>query len=222
MSEIIDLRPSMKKRLMFDHPLFDDADDYKVPRDQVADRVALYLENRAPHRRDELILGFMWLAKDLVARFRAHWPEVRPMTDDLCSEALAAVTVFFDELQSGEQIFNKLQGRIRRALREYINNNRSAFSSSHKTNERREKNDQPLEYNFAIEHNDELNGELVTDPLLVDILDEVEHLSDIDQEEMRDLVLQFLEQNHNISESELSDEERESLEKLTQLVRNLK
>lgn len=77
-----------------------------------------------------------------------------------------------------------------------------------------------MEYNVASEVNDELMGGEVNDPFLVDVLDSIEALTEVDAEEMRDLVIKFLKQNHNISEEELTDEERSSLEKLTQLVRN--
>jgi DNA-directed RNA polymerase specialized sigma subunit len=223
---IISLSPSMKRRLDFDHPLLDHIPEGEAGRlndNYIELLLAEYTKTRGQAERDELIMGFLWLVKDMVCRFRAHWKETQRMTDDLVSVGVEALTEFvnnYEEPTTALKFFGGCQQFLHSRMRGYINDNRSTFSASKTTNQRRQKKDEPLEYNYAAELNEELAGMDVNDPLLVDIMDSIEAMNDIDAEEMRDLVLQFLDQQHNISEEELSDEERATIEKVTQLVRN--
>lgn len=224
---IISLRPEMLNRLEFDHEFFDNVDDYKLPIEEQEGILESYILTRDKELRDQLVLGFLWVAKDFVCRFRAHFPSTIPMTDDLCSVGMEALVDFFEDKKSKlaspvdvELVFNRIRQFIHSRMRDYINDNRSMFSACTRTNRYREQAGEPTEYNFTAELSEELTGMEVNDPLIVDILDTIEAMNDIDAEEMRDLVLGFLEQNHNISEEELTDDERRSLEKLTELVRN--
>ena len=55
----------------------------------------------------------------------------------------------------------------------------------------------------------------------VDILDSLERLRGSDKEEMDTLIKMFLVQNHNIDEASLSEDEREAIERLSEIVVNL-
>ena len=107
-------------------------------------------------------------------------------------------------------------------MRAYINDNRSLFAASFSTNWRRHVSDEPLAYNVASPLNDELVGEEPMTAYLVDVLDAIEALDMVDSEEMRDLVCHFLKEDHGISEAQLTDEEQDTLKKLTNYMRNLK
>lgn len=223
---IISLSPSMKRRLPFDHEFMDEVGKgvYDLTPEQVAEVATRYSQHKSKDDQYILTMSHMWLVRDFVCRFRGHFPETHPMTDDLVSVGIEALTEFvaqkFESFNTQQKFFTTLQGFIYERMRAYINDNRSAFSASLKTNKRRQNSDEPLEYCFAAEVNDDLMGGESNDPFLVDILDSIEQLNDVDTEEMRDLVYQFLKQNHNISEEELTDAEREALEKLTTYVRN--
>lgn len=222
---IISLNSAMKRKLPFDHDFMDEVGKgiYDLTPEQIVPILNRYIETRTEDDKYILTMCHMWLVRDLVCRFRAHFAETIPMTDDLVSVGIEAVA---DKLEkklrpmSQQNFFEELQSFIHNRMRDYINNNRSAFGASTRTNRYRQEAGEPLEYNVASEVNDELMGGEVNDPFLVDVLDSIEALTEVDAEEMRDLVIKFLKQNHNISEEELTDEERSSLEKLTQLVRN--
>lgn len=224
---IISLGPSMKRRLPFDHEFMDEVGKgvYDLTPEQLVPVLQMFVNTKSEDDRYILIMSHMWLVRDLVCRFRAHFPETQPMTDDLVSVGIEAVHDFFDTLEqfkNQQQVFERLQAFTQQRMRDYINDNRCTFGASRDTNNRRLRDGKPLEYNFATEVNDELMGGEVNDPYLIDVLDSIEALNDVDAEEMRDLVFHFLKQNHNISEEELTAEEREALERLTEYVRSTK
>lgn len=222
-SSIISLKPSMKKRLDFDHELMDEVGYYKLSKEQTQPIIERYLESRSPDDAYILGMSYLWVVKDLVCRYRAHWPQVLYMTDDLVSVGMSALFEFVDgyKEEPKERIFySKMLRQVEGRLRDYINDNRSAFGASRESNARRERTDKPLEYNYARELHEEITGGDIDDPYFVDILDAIESLNTVDAEEMRELVLKFLDQNHHISEDELTPEEQVALEKLTDLVRN--
>jgi hypothetical protein len=168
--------------------------------------------------RDELILGHLWMVKDMVSRFRAHWPEARRFTDDLVSVGMEAMTEFFT---GNEYDFNKLNYFMHNRMRDFVNYNRSTFSASTKTNERREAANRPLEYNYAGQIIDDITGEDDYHVSYVDILDAVERLAEVDQEDMHTLILHFLNRNHEIDEASLTDDEKAAIARLSEIVRSL-
>lgn len=230
---LISLKTTMKRCVPFEHEFMDEVGKgfYDLTPEQIVPVLERYLETRTEDDKYVLTMSHMWLVRDLVGRFRAHFPEMIPMTDDVVSVGIEAVSEFLMGLDeklcekiegkpTQQQFFSKLQAFIHERMRAYINDNRSAFGACFSTNWQRQKSDEPLEYGFAAEVSDEIMGSEVNDPYLVDVLDAIEQLNDVDAEEMRDLVLHFLKQNHNIDEEELSAEERSSLERLTEFVRN--
>jgi len=212
---VISLSPSMKKRLSFDHPVMDLSE--KMEPEQGEALIVRFLENKTKEVADQIIMGYLWVAKDLVSRFRAHWPQVIYMTDDLAGEAMTALSTFvwdLEEFTTEKKFFNTLQASTHNHLRDYINKNRSAFSASTRTNFNRQKAEQELEYNYAAEYSDDLNGETDYHPAFIDIMDEIEQLQDVDQERMRDLIYQCLSQDHQINEEELTQDEKDFIERL--------
>lgn len=220
---IISLTPSMQNRLNFDHELLDHVDDWKLEKEETEPVALRYLETGSKEDRDALIMGYLWLAKDLVCRYRAHWPETICLTDDLASEAILVLTEIVEDLKTWtnqQEFFNYCQWYICQRLRDYINDNRSICAASRATNWRRLQENQPLEYNFACEFNDELYGVNMDSSYLVDVRDAIEALGDADLEEIRDRVLYYLDAEHGISEKDLSREERASLRKLVEYLRS--
>lgn len=204
MSEIISLSPTMQRRMGFNHYLMDQADKK---------------EAKDCKTEDEMITGHIWMVKDMVSRFRAHWPETRRLTDDLVSVGLEALTEFFRDDNLFD--FNRVNSFIHDRMRDYINDNRSAFGASRAVNYRRQQKGEPLEYHFTIQLNDELVGEDDYSTKYVDILDAVERLAETDREDMHTLILHFLNHNHKIDEASLSNEERAAVERLSEIGRDL-
>ncbi len=209
MNQVISLSPTMTKRMGFEHDLLDTADTYKMTMAEIGTN------------KDRFILGHMWLVKDLVSRFRAHWPETRRMTDDLCSTGLEALTEYANNNLPALWAYNPVQAFLHGRMRDYINDNRSTFSASRATNQRREQDDAPLEYNFALTLNESLVQEDDYSPSYVDILDAIETLAETDREHMHTLIMTFLNTEHQIDEATLTDEERAAIARLSQIGRDL-
>lgn len=245
-STIIDLAPTMQIRLNFEHPLFDNVDDYKIEVDDLP--LERFIEFRDPADRDTIILAMMWLAKDVVSRYRGHFPSIRHLTDDLCGESLLYLTEFVEnlELDDMDDFFNKVQNHIRWRLRDYINDNRSTFSASRAQNERIEEEGGEPEYNFAVEYCDEFNSktcedfeaidyldEIITfvrmfrsneipmDEAKVDFMDAIDRIAEVDHEELRELVLGYLSSEHDIQEEELTPSQASLLEAVATIGRKL-
>lgn len=220
---IISLSPTMQNRIDFEHELLDEVGIYKLEPEQLAPVVERYAQTR--DQDDAFILNhaYMWLVKDLVCRFRAHWPQTHCMTDDMVSVGLAALSEFVQkdfEARTESQFFTEMQSFVYERMRAYINDNRSMFSASLKTNKRRQSDDRPLEYHFAGQLNDEITGSECTDTFIVDVLDSIEALNEADAEELRDRVMDYLHDNHGITEDSLSLRERQALDELIHNLRN--
>jgi hypothetical protein len=213
---IISLSPTMTRRLNFQHDLMNDVDDYTLEDEEVMPIIKRTIAGDAA-ARDTLILGFMWLAKDVVCRYRAHFPETRRFTDDMCSVGLEALTEFVSNLEQPAQFYNRAQAFINDRIRDFINDNRSVCSASRATNYRLKTADEPLEYHFAETFYEDAHGEDDYAPGFVDILDAIECLKEADKEEMHTLITMFLRQNHNIDEASLTDDERSAIEKLSEI-----
>ena len=192
MTCIISLSPSMQRRLNFEHPLLDQTEEYK--KDLVDCQ-----------SRDDFILGHMWLVKDLVMRFRAHWPQTRRFTEDLVSVGLETLTKRASSWDA--QTLNSLQAAIHEDMRKFINDFRSISAASHSTNARRDADEKPLEYNFAKRLNERLVGCRDDGPAWIEFMDSLQRLKEADQEHMRELVYRFLESEHGIDPETLSDGE---------------
>jgi DNA-directed RNA polymerase specialized sigma subunit len=211
----------MKYKHAFDHPLMNLAGDYIIPRGERKAAVDKWLATRKQEDRDAIILGTMWIVKDLVQRFRAHWPETKRFTDELVSEGVTSLTEFIDGLESSDDFFERVSQFIHSRMRDFINDNRCAFSASARTNRRRQADDKPLEYHYAVSIQEQAIGRLDSSLQYVDIMDAVEQLADCDREDMYYLITMFLEQDHGIDEASLTDEERETVERLSDIGRNL-
>lgn len=221
MSTVISLSPTMTRRLNFTHDLMDSVDEYALHGTELQQQIYNWIEESRQEGRDAVILGNMWLVKDYVSRFRAHWPETRRFTDDMCGVGLEALTEYVDSLKSRTGFLNGLKQFIHNRIRDFVNDNRSQFSASRATNQRREQEEEPVEYNYAQQLNESVIGKEDLNPSYVDILDSIESLAECDHEEMHDLIHFFLEQEHGIDEASLSDEQRQAIERLSDIGRDL-
>lgn len=213
---VISLSPTMQKRLNFSHPLMDNVDDYKMNEGQTPAAIVAAAKGDQ-QAQDDLIMGFMWLAKDVVCRYRAHFAETQRFTDDMASVALEALTEFVRKNDSPRGFFNRAQSTISGRIRDFINDNRSTFSAGKTTNQKRMAAGEPTEYNFAVQYSDDFVGEDDVQLEYVDILDAVEQLRDVDKEQLHSLITLFLKQNHNIDEASLSEDEKIAIEKLSEI-----
>lgn len=214
---IISLSPGMRFRLSFSHDLFDLQKEHIKTRD-FDDEAAKYLKGGD---RDDFLMRSIWLVKDVVSRFRAHFPETVKFTDDMVSEGVFALTEFITKLADATSFYNRATARIHDRLRDWINNNRSICSASRSTNYRLQKEERPLEYHFVESIPIETLGEEHYSLEFVDILDSIEALRATDKEEMVALIQMFLDQEHGIDEESLTDEELRLITKLAGVGINL-
>jgi hypothetical protein len=218
---VISLSPAMNRRLSFEHELKDLIDERSLHGEALEAEVRKWLKTRKPEDRDDLILAMMWLPMDYVARFRAHWVETRRFTDDMFGVGLEALTEYVNVLQTDEDFLKSVSQFIHNRIRDFVNDNRSTISASRATNQRRDQEDRPLEYNFAQQLSEGMVGVDDLNPCYVDILDAVERLAECDREDMHNLITMFLKQEHGIDEASLSDEERQAVERLSEIGRDL-
>jgi hypothetical protein len=207
---IIRLTKGQKRRLKVDHPLLDQS----VP---MTDNQAIDAWNG--NDRDALIMGHLYLIKIMVGRFLANWPETRRFTDDMISEGILALTETLDDMLKMYRLPTNFQGilwvKVQNAIEEMLNRDRSMFAPP--TTVQWEK-EQP-EYNYAKPINEQLDGgESSYDPEFVDILDELDDLAATDREALRAIILQCMEQDHGILESEITEPEMDMIERVTRAI----
>jgi DNA-directed RNA polymerase specialized sigma subunit len=205
---VIDLAPSMQQRLNFKHDLLDEAPAYER-------------DYKDSEDRDGYILGHLWLVKDVVMRYRSHFPQTRRFTEDMVSVGLEALTDYASVKEHGERTRNGLQTKINHQIRDFINDYRADFGASRRTNERRAAKGAPLEYVFATKLKNDLMGEDFYDTAYVDILDAVESLAEADREHLHSLITLFLERDHGIDEASLTPQEQAALDWLSKIGENL-
>ena len=97
---LISLSPSMQRRQNFSHDLMDGVDDYKVEFNECTE--------------ENFVTGNMWLVKDYVMRFRAHWPSTRRFTDDLVSVGLETLCKY---ALKDDKSFKALSSAIKDAMK---------------------------------------------------------------------------------------------------------
>jgi len=219
---IIRLSAGQKRRLKVDHPLLDGAK--KVSDDDVLDAMTRFVEGD-DSARDELIMGQMIVVKNIVGRYLANWTETLRFEEDMVSEAMVAVIETVDALRSDETEDN-FHGRVRMNIRTRIevmlNDSRSMFAPHRKTNFQRLSDGKELEYNYATQLREDLDAGKMDDGVeWVDMLDELEHLGEQDQEHFRALILRCMEKEHNLEEADLSDDELAALNNLARMVCDL-
>lgn len=224
---IIHLTARQKNRLPFAHPLLDNR-DAELTADEMEPLVARHLTGDRS-ATEALILGNLVLVKWLVGRYLFHWPESRRFEDDICSEGIMAVTAGIQEIDGpvgAGTIRAILVVKIKSAIEEYLNDFRSPVHASLSTNYRRVRQGRDPEYQYTetLTGNYELHERAHLDvgvyddtPAYIDVLDSLEHLRAVDSEEMVDMILLAIEQQHNLLEEDLTDRERKLIAALSSI-----
>lgn len=209
---IIRLTKGQKRQMKFEHPLLDGSSP------MTEERLAEDWGNK-----DDIILGHLYFIKIIVGRFLANWPETRRFTDDMVSEGMLAVTEYVSEAMKNDRPPVNFQAicwtKIRTAIEIMLNNSRSMFSPSIRAQWNLLKDGQSPIYNYANRINEDLGPEDVPyDPDFVDILDELEHLTSTDREALRLIIYRCMEQDHNILESNITQEEIDAINSITKAI----
>lgn len=228
-NSIIHLKSWQKKRFKFHHPLLDTC--RPIPEDTVPSLVGKVLAGDK-EARQELIMGHLILVKWLVGRYLYHWRETRRFQDDICSEGVAAVVEYVDQITADrkDDFRAVLVVKIKFAIEVYLNDMRTLVSASRATNFRRLKDGELPEYHYhtqleghsasedgAAEYSNREASTYDDTPEYIDLLDSLERLKEIDSEEMVDMVLLVLEQQHQLLEEDLTERERELIHRLSSI-----
>ena len=221
---IIHLTSRQKNLLPFAHPVLGDR-SAELTEEEVGPLVNRHLAGDKS-ATDVLVMGNLVLVKWLVGRYLYHWPESWRFEEDMCSEGITAVVQGIGEIDGpvgGGAIRAVLVVKIKKAIEEYLNDFRSPVYASLSTNYRRIRDGREPEYNYT----ESLGAERQCDegrsvssgntrdvgvyddtPAYIDVLDSLEHLKAIDSEEMVDLILLAIERQHNLLETDLTDDDR--------------
>jgi hypothetical protein len=176
--------------------------------------------------RDTIIKGFFFAVKVIVGRFLANWPETRRFTDDMISEGLLTITEVTDAALKVDPLPPNFQGivwtRIRRAIEDMLNDNRSMFAPKSRTQwYLQEKGAEPV-YNYAKQLEESIDLGLQDYAFeYVDIMDELSILAEEDRETLWRVICNCMEQDHNILEEDLTQEELDSIDQITKAITEL-
>lgn len=212
---VIHLSKGQRKKVEFDHPVL------KLGKKMnEADILAEF--NKDSPDTDKLIMGHLYCVKNIVSRLLAHWPETQRFQEDMVSEGMAALVeavADFDPNEDGLEEFAAIMFRkIQQAIEVMLNDNRSTFGASRTTNYKRVNNEEEPEYNYAASLREDLDAGRMSDQYdWVDMLDDVEHLTSQDKEYFRELILLFMERNHNLSVEDLTESELEAINQLAKM-----
>jgi hypothetical protein len=173
--------------------------------------------------RDSIILGHLYFVKIIVGRFLANWPETRRFEEDMVSEGVLALTKYADDTWKSGSVPSDFQPtcwtKIRVAIEDMLNRDRSTSAPSRREQWREiEEGREPI-YHYARTFNEKLEaGESSYDPEFIDILDELDFLSETDREALYTVIIKCMEQDHGILESEITDDEKQAIDDVTRAI----
>ena len=214
---IIKLTKGQKRLMKVEHPLLDNT---KLMTDEQV------IDAWGANDKDGLIMGHFFFIKIIVGRFLAHWPETRRFEEDMVSEGLVAVTETVNKVMEAYRLPEDFQAtvwtKIRVGIEIMLNRDRSLFApGTTKQWEEVKAGREPI-YNYAKQFNENLEGG-AEDPSLefIDILDELEHLTEEDRENFQMIVYRCMERDHNILESDLTEDEVDRITNITKAITEL-
>jgi hypothetical protein len=211
---IIRLTDGQKRQLRVDHPLLNDTGP--ITDEQLA-------EAYAAGDRDTMIEGFFFAVRVIVGRFLANWPETRRFEEDMISEGLLTITEACNTVMKTGTLPSNFQGvvwtLVRRSIEDMLNDNRSMFAAPNRTQwDMQERGTGPV-YNYAKQLEEAVDIGLEDYSLeYVDILDELSHLAEEDQETLRKVICLSIEQDHNIMEADLTQAELDSIDQIVRAI----
>lgn len=211
---IIRLTDGQKRQLRVDHPLLNGAGP--ITDEQLAKAYAI-------GDRDTMITGFFFAIRVIVGRFLANWPETRRFEEDMISEGLLTVTEACNTAVKVYPLPSNFQGVIwtlvRRSIEDMLNDNRSMFAPKTRTQwDIQDRGSEPV-YNYAKQLEESIDIGLDDYALeYIDIMDELSHLAEEDQETLRRVICICMETDHNIMEADLTQAELDSIDKIVRAI----
>lgn len=126
---LVSLRPSHTKALVFSHPLLDDAPVYSEEElDFMA--YASKLHPNSEELREQLTMALRSCLRNLVGRYLYNWPVSRRFEDDMVSEGFSVICEFVLDLPSEWGILKIVSRRIQDRINVFLNDNQSAAAPS--------------------------------------------------------------------------------------------
>lgn len=209
-----------KKCARISHPLLDGAVDI-TPQEFETYKIA-FLNHDCATAREALIMGHMSRVSIIVGRFLANWPETLRFEEDMVSEGFVATTIEVDELElatTHEKFKGSLWPKIQNRIETLLNDSRSIFSASKTTNYRRIQEGEEPVYNYAQQIRPQLDaGMYDSSEEWIDMLDDLESLAQEDKESFRSLIIRCMENDHDISEDDLTEAEINAINRLSKLL----
>lgn len=145
---------------------------------------------------DMLVEGHGFLCALVVGRYLYNWPSTQRFEEDMMGEAYLALCQTIqgiDNVERWEWLVNDIILSVRSSIETYINDNQTLVRSSLRTNFRRLKDGEPLEY--STHRNLGVNDGFYYDPGygLVAFKFAMDHLRQYDKEEVFDVAVTELE-----------------------------
>jgi len=209
----------------YSHPMIKHGEDHRIDDEKTIELMEVYLdrdssEDQKKESLEKLILGNVYIITHLIGRYVRNWPDSSDYIDDMYSEGLLSLTEQINKIDQVDlrDLRAKIVVRAKLAIEEMLNSLRFPIHASVRTQFRRIKEGSPPEYGGDIPLSSKYevpveDGEY----MVIDLLDALESLRECDTEEMIDLVLLALEQQHNIRKQDIKDEDRELIEQLVKL-----
>lgn len=174
---------------------------------------------------EKLVIELSPIACYMVCRYLYYYPQTRSFDDDMFSEGLFAIYETLSNMESVDEIEGvrpKIVVLAKLKIETLLNDLRFPIQASLRTNHRRIAEGKDPEYVSAMPYVDAKGGKLSYDdgPMYVDLMDELEHLAEIDGEELVDLVFLAMESEQGILEEELTERERELIASLSKIGAN--
>jgi len=221
---VIHLRNDQQDVRGFQHPLFRIAAKNRIEDEAANKLLTKYIDPATSDEdredaRQKLIEGHMHLINYLVGRYVRYWPQCSEFVEDMYGEGMLAVTEMVTTSDIDEAAFLRAKIIVKSKLyiEQMLNTMRYPIHASLRTQCRRLKEGRVPEYGDTVAYPKTGAYFKDTEYAIVDLLDAVERIRECDTEEMVDLVLLALENNHNIRKQDLSEEDYFLVEQLVKI-----
>ena len=221
---VIHLRNDQQDVKNFSHPLFQIAEDNRI-NDEISHKLLAEYINPATsdedreEARQELIEGHMYLINHLVGRYLRYWPQCREFIEDMYGEGMLAVAEMVTTFDNDGAAFlrAKIVVKSKLYIEQMLNTMRYPIHACLRTQYSRLKEGRAPEYEDIVAYPKAGAYFKDTEYAVIDLLDSIERIKECDTEEMIDLVLLALENNHNIRKQDLSEEDYFLVEQLVKM-----
>ena len=223
---IIHLTEGQKHCSRVEHPLLDFTE--KMEEGDALDAMhRSFDENESVRKqaKDELIMGHLYCVKNIVGRFLANWTESKRFEDEMVSEGLVAVTSAVQQMTEDdtyEDLVKLIWSRVKYYIEVMLNDLRSSFSPTRRENYNNVEEGKEAIYNYAqtLQEGIDYGGPDIG-PEFIDMVDDLEVLSETDKEHFRHLITQCMDTNYDIAEANLTEKDKESIEAVIRILGEL-